>query len=93
MMPSITLPASLVAAFREHRRDQAAKALKLGPAYNRELDLVFATDLGEPLDRRNIVNRYFKPAVKEARLPESLRLYDLRTLAARWPYRPGFRCA
>ena len=62
----------------EHGRTQAEAALKLGPAYNRELDLVFANEVGEPLDRRNLVQQHFKKIVKEAGLPVSLRLYDLR---------------
>lgn len=75
---ALPLPDSLVASMREHRRAQAAHALKLGSTYNRELDLVFANEVGEPLDARNVVNRHFKPALEEAELPATIRLYDLR---------------
>ncbi len=75
---TIPLPHRLVEDLRRHRSAQAEAAMRLGPAYNRELDLVFASALGEPLDRRNLVRRHFKKIVKEAELPKSLRLYDLR---------------
>ena len=61
-----------------HRRVQAERSLKLGPAYARELDLVFANEAGRPLELRNITNRSFKPALKAAGIPGSVRLYDLR---------------
>ena len=52
--------------------------MRLGPDYARELDLVFAGETGQPLNNRNLVQRYFKPIVREAKLPPTLRLYDLR---------------
>ncbi len=39
---------------------------------------VFATQTGEPMTHSNMVNRYFKPLLKKAGLPETTRLYDLR---------------
>lgn len=45
---------------------------------NRDGDLVFANEAGAPLDLRNVVSRHFKPALKRAKLPETIRLYDLR---------------
>jgi integrase len=38
---------------------------------------VFASSKGTPLDAQNIVNRYFKPLLKQARLPP-IRWHDLR---------------
>jgi integrase len=38
---------------------------------------VFASSEGTPLDAQNIVYRYFKPLLKQARLP-SIRWHDLR---------------
>lgn len=35
-------------------------------------------ELGEPVNYRNLVRRHFKPALKKAELPVSLRVYDLR---------------
>lgn len=41
-------------------------------------ELVFPNGRGETLDLNNIVKRHFKPALRRAGLPDSLRLYDLR---------------
>jgi len=73
----IPLPASVVRALSEHRRRQAEGRLKAGAAY-RNLDLVFATNEGQPLIRQNVIQKHFKPILKRAKLPETLRLYDLR---------------
>jgi integrase len=75
---ALPLPLSLVAVLRDHRKHQAERALKLGPAYDRAADLVFANEVGAPLDLRNVVNRHFKPALEAAELPSTVRLYDLR---------------
>ena len=75
---AIPLPPSLVVVLREHRKRQAEHAMKLGPAYDRAGDLVFANEAGTPLDLRNVVKRHFKPILKAAGLPAELRLYDLR---------------
>ncbi|MCA1592285.1 MAG: tyrosine-type recombinase/integrase [Acidobacteria bacterium] len=42
------------------------------------IDLVFATSEGQPLIRLNVIQKHFKPILKRAKLPETLRLYDLR---------------
>jgi len=39
--------------------------------------LVFATGKGTPLDAQNIINRFFKPLLRRAQLPE-IRLHDLK---------------
>jgi integrase len=57
--------------------DPAEVRLKNAAEYE-DHDLVFATSNGLPLDTHNIINDYFKPLLKAAKLPESLRLYDLR---------------
>ena len=75
---AIPLPSSLVAVLREHRKRQAQQILKLGAAYDREAELVFANEAGGPLDLRNVVNRHFKPALERAKLSSTIRLYDLR---------------
>ncbi len=75
---TIPLPASLISALREHRRAQAKLMLKAGPAYARKLDLVFATEVGQPLDRISLGRCHFKPILKAAELPTEIRLYDLR---------------
>jgi integrase len=74
----IPLPASLVVSLTDHGRAQAEKALKLGAAYERNADLVFANEVGGLLELRNTTNRHFKPALEGAKLPKTIRLYDLR---------------
>jgi integrase len=74
---SIPIPQSLSQALTIHRHKQLEERLKAGASYQ-NYDLVFATGEGTPLLRRNIVRRHFKPILKRAGLPESLRLYDLR---------------
>ncbi|MNR86726.1 putative prophage phiRv2 integrase [compost metagenome] len=74
---TIPLPTSLVRALSEYKHEQAAQIIAAGSTYQR-LDLVFANRVGAPLDENNLVKRHFKPIVKAAALPTSLRLYDLR---------------
>src|SRR5690606_32951581 len=50
----IRLPASVVQALRAHRARQAEERLAAGARYE-NLDLVFATSEGRPLDERNLV--------------------------------------
>lgn len=73
----IPLPASVLRSLAEHRRNQAEERLKVGPDY-KNLDLVFATSQGQPLIRLNVVQKHFKPILERAKLPATLRLYDLR---------------
>lgn len=73
----IPLPSSALRALIEHRRHQSEERLKTGPEY-KNLDLVFATWEGQPLIRLNVVQKHFKPIVERAKLPKTLRLYDLR---------------
>jgi integrase len=79
---ALPLPTSLARALTAHRKTQAEQALKLGGSYARDLDLVFANEVGLPLDLRNITQRHFKPALQRAGLPAIVRLYDLRHTCA-----------
>jgi integrase len=54
--------------------------LKLGSAYE-NLDLVFASEVGTPIQPKNLIDRHFKPLLKKAELP-GIRLYDLRHTTA-----------
>jgi integrase len=78
---SIPLPATVVRLLREHRRQQAAGRLAAGARYQ-NLDLVFATETGTPIDLRNLSQRHFKAVLKAAGLPPTIRLYDLRHTSA-----------
>lgn len=75
---TLALSRALTDVLRAHRARQAQHALGLGQGYDRAADLVFANDSGGLLDSRNVVNRYFKPALARAGLSSAIRLYDLR---------------
>ncbi|MBX6378337.1 MAG: site-specific integrase [Clostridia bacterium] len=77
----IRLLPSVVQALRAHRTRQVEERLAAGARYQ-NLDLVFATPEGRPLDERNLVRRHFKPLLRKAGLPETIRLYDLRHTCA-----------
>jgi integrase len=74
---TIPIPAPLVHQLTEHKRKQAEMRLKLGAAWQ-NLDLVFTTADGSPPHSENLSVRHFKPILRQARLPETIRLYDLR---------------
>ncbi len=76
----ITLSDSLMRELKNYRRVQLEARIKLGSSYE-NLDLVFATELGTPLDSKNLRNRHFKPLLVKAGLT-AIRLYDLRHTTA-----------
>jgi integrase len=55
--------------------------LRLKGAYE-DLDLVFATETGGPLDGQNLAYRTLKPILKAAGLPSRFRWYDCRHTCA-----------
>jgi integrase len=63
-----------------HRRKQLEEKLKFGAAYGK-LDLVFASEVGTPIQPKNLLDRHFRPLLTKAELP-ILRLYDLRHTTA-----------
>jgi integrase len=77
---TIPLPVSTIQELRTHRRRQLEAKLKLGTAWN-DFDLVFASEIGTPLNPPN-VTRAFKKALKDAGIRTSVRLYDLRHTTA-----------
>jgi integrase len=72
----IKLPARSVTALKEHRIRQNEERLALGGPYS-DNGLVFATELGTPVNRHNLRQRSFKPLLEKASLPD-VRFYDLR---------------
>jgi integrase len=77
---TIPLPATVRDRLKAHRREQAETRLAAGERY-KNLDLVFATATGQPLDHAN-VRRTFKRLLKVTGLPSSVRVYDLRHTCA-----------
>lgn len=78
---TIPLPRSMVQALAQYRE---AQLVECGGKPNGDtgLDLVFRSQNGSPIDKHNLVKRHFKPILKAARLPENIRLYDLRHTCA-----------
>ena len=79
---TIPITSTVVRGLKEHRARQAEQALKLGAHYRRDLDLVFANEVGEPLWSKSGLRVHFKSVVEKTNLPKSLRLYDLRHTCA-----------
>ena len=77
---NVVLPLMALEALRGHRTRQLAEQLKMGPAWQHS-DLVFANQVGAPVEKQNLVRRSFKPLLEAAGLP-SIRFHDLRHTAA-----------
>ena len=77
---SIPISNSVINVLKTHRRKQLEAKLKLGAAYE-NLDLVFASEAGTPIQPKNLIDRHFKPLLKKAEVPD-IRLYDLRHTTA-----------
>ena len=60
---------------------QFEQRLRVGEAWE-DNGLVFTNEIGQPLERHNLLKRHFKALLRAAGLPASLRLYDLRHSAA-----------
>ena len=74
---TVPLPSSIVRQLGDHRLQQIQERLRIGPEYQNN-DLVFATECGTPLDLDNLRHRHFKPILRRAGLPSTVRIYDLR---------------
>jgi len=73
---TVPLPSMTVEALKMHQRAQMKARLKSGKWP--DLNLVFCTSLGGPIDPGNLGTRHFKPLLEPAQLPKATRLYDLR---------------
>jgi integrase len=69
---TVDLPQRALVALKR----QLEEKLAAGGSYE-DSGLVFATAKGTPLDAQNMVNRYFKPLLRRAGLPD-IRWHDLR---------------
>ena len=72
---TISLAAEAVEALRAHKKRQGEQ--RLAAAHWADHRLVFCTQAGTPLMRRNVL-RAFKTALVRAGLPQSIRFHDLR---------------
>jgi integrase len=76
----IPISISVSTALKTHRRNQLEERMRIA-TYYKDYDLVFASETGTPLQRKNLTDRHFKPLLKKAELP-NIRLYDLRHTTA-----------
>jgi len=74
---TVDFPHRAVEALRSHRMQQAKETQNLRAADYGNSGLVFATGKGTPIDAQNIINRFFKPLLERAQLPD-IRWHDLR---------------
>ncbi len=65
---TVPVPAEVVAALRRHRVSQLVQRVRVGGAWT-DTGLVFTNEVGGPLDRRNVLNRHFRPLLLKARTP------------------------
>lgn len=77
---SIPLSRETLAALERHRRRQNEARLALGDKWH-DLDLVFPARDGTPMSGDNLRNRYFKPLLVKAKIPD-MPLYALRHTCA-----------
>ena len=73
-----TTVASLVA----HRSRMAQEQLRLGPSWSNDLDLVFVTELGTPIERRNLRRRNWKSILERSKIDKHLTLHNMRDIFA-----------
>jgi integrase len=74
----------------EPKSKESVRKIDLSPVVVKELaawkllsgsndaDLVFPSENGTPIDCHNMMGRYFKPALRKAGLPKTIRFHDLR---------------
>lgn len=76
----ITLSGTAVEALKRHKVEQNKERLQLGAEWE-DNDLVFANELGRPVEPGNLLRRSFWPLLTAAGLPR-IRFHDLRHTAA-----------
>jgi len=78
----LSISPNAIGALKSQLARQSEQAIGLGKAWTNDLNLVFTTEIGGPLNRHAVLRQYLRPLLREAGLPESIRFHDLRHGAA-----------
>ncbi|MEW6662243.1 MAG: tyrosine-type recombinase/integrase [Bacillota bacterium] len=73
---TIAISSELVVGLKQHRLKQNEQKRKAGSLWQ-EMDLIFCSEIGTPLNPDNFAARHFLPLIEKAGLPR-LRFHDLR---------------
>ena len=76
----VNLTPRTVGVLKDHRKRQLEERMKLAGLHE-DHGLIFATNVGTPVNPENLVKRSFKPLLKKAELTE-IRFHDLRHTCA-----------
>ena len=76
----VSLTRTAIEALRRHKAAQNVERLRCGAAWE-DQGLVFANELGRPIEAGNLLRRSFWPLLTKAELPR-IRFHDLRHTAA-----------
>lgn len=79
---NVTLTPTASIPLRKLRSEQNQNALRLGKEWSNDLDLVFTSETGKPLTRKQVLRQYFRPLLKEAGIPQKMQFHTLRHTAA-----------
>ena len=79
---TLVLTPTASAPLRKLRLEQNKLAVSSGKAWTNPLDLVFVTETGQPLNRRQVLKQYFRPLLIKAGLPPMMKFHTLRHAAA-----------
>jgi integrase len=77
---SIKLSNDMIKALQKHNQLQLKERYEAGYHW-KEMDLIFTSTIGTPLNFKNIIERHFKPILKASNVPV-IRFHDLRHTAA-----------